>query len=263
MHSAMLLSLNCIRLNEQFFFSCLDVSSIKRTCMLDEVATHHAQRKRARTLHLVTEFLDDLPSSDPPAHSDDSDSSPSPSSLSGSSISSPSSGVSDPSSSPLHSAHSGHSSSDSGDFNSLIDRLLEQWDTQVQELATYLLTVHMLEVCPPVQKLGQLGLYLTNFRHDHPDRFRKKLRVSPPVFDRLVDTRRPRIRRETGSSGRQSRAGQAIARGSEASDHECRAELRRSSAHQSRGLANPHQAEALHTLNQKAEDTRPRPGIQN
>jgi hypothetical protein len=87
----------------------------------------------------------------------------------------------------LHSAHSGHSSSDSGDFDSLEDRLLEQWDTQVQELATYLLTARVLEVCPPVQKLGQLSLYLTNFRHDHPDRFRKKLRVSPPVFDCLVE----------------------------------------------------------------------------
>jgi hypothetical protein len=168
-----------------FFFNAWMPALSKRTRMLDEVATYHAQQKRARTLRLVTEFLDDLPSSDPPAHSDDSDLSPS--SLSGSSISSPSSGVSDPSSSPLHSAHSGHSSSDSGDFDSLEDRLLEQWDTQVQELATYLLTARMLEVCPPVQKLGQLGLYLTNFQHDHPDRFRKKLRVSPPVFDRLVE----------------------------------------------------------------------------
>jgi hypothetical protein len=72
-----------------------------------------------------------------------------------------------------------------------------------------------------------------------------------PQYTPRVDTRRPRIHRETGSSGRQSGAGRAIARGSEASDHECRAELRRSSAHWSRGLANPHEAEALHTLNQK------------
>jgi hypothetical protein len=49
-----------------------------------------------------------------------------------------------------------------------------------------LLTARILEVCPPVKKLGQLGLYLNDFRHDHPDRFRKKLRVSPPIFDRLV-----------------------------------------------------------------------------
>jgi hypothetical protein len=52
--------LNCIRLNEQFFFHAWMPALSKRTCMLNEVATHHAQRKRARTLHLVTEFLDNL-----------------------------------------------------------------------------------------------------------------------------------------------------------------------------------------------------------
>jgi hypothetical protein len=50
-----------------------------------------------------------------------------------------------------------------------------------------LLTARVLEAAPPVQKLGQLDLFLTDFRRDHPDRFRKKLRVSPLVFDRLVE----------------------------------------------------------------------------
>src|SRR5260370_41525581 len=78
----------------------------KRTCMLDEVAGHHAQRKCARNLCLATQFLDDLPSSDALVHLN-SDLSSSPSSLS--SISSPSSGTSDSSSSSSHSAHSEHS----------------------------------------------------------------------------------------------------------------------------------------------------------
>jgi hypothetical protein len=154
--------------------------------MLDEVASHRAQRRRAHNLRLATQFLDDLPSSDAPslAHPN-SDSSSSPSSLS--SISSPSSGTSDSSSSSSHSAHLEHSPSIFGDLDSLEDTLLDRWDAQTQELAAYLLTARVLEACPPVKKLGQLGLYLTDFRDDHPDRFRKKLRVSPPVFDRLVE----------------------------------------------------------------------------
>jgi len=65
-------------------------------------------------------------------------------------------------------------------------KLFAQWDTQMQVLMTEILTARVLEVCPPVKKLGQLGLFLTNYRHDHPARFRKKLRISPLVFDRLV-----------------------------------------------------------------------------
>jgi hypothetical protein len=38
-----------------------------------------------------------------------------------------------------------------------------------------------------VKKLSQLALHLIDFRRDHPDHFRKKLRVSPLVFDRLVE----------------------------------------------------------------------------
>jgi len=51
---------------------------------------------------------------------------------------------------------------------------------------TFLLTARVLEALPPVKKQGQLGLYLDDFRHNHPDLFRKKLRVSPHVFDHLV-----------------------------------------------------------------------------
>jgi hypothetical protein len=65
--------------------------------------------------------------------------------------------------------------------------LLERWDAQVRALAVSLLTVRVLEACPPVKKSSQLDLVLADFQCDHPDRFRKKLRVSPFVFDRLVD----------------------------------------------------------------------------
>lgn len=155
--------------------------------MLDEVAGYHVQRKRARILHMMAQFIDDLPSSDTQADPRSS----SPSSLS--SISSPSSGLSDSSTSPRVSLNSssGHSSTtsgrSSGEFDSLEDQLLERWDAQIQTLATHLLTARVLDFSPPVTKLGQLDLYLTDFRHNHPDRFRKKLRVSPPVFDRLVE----------------------------------------------------------------------------
>jgi len=153
--------------------------------MLEEVASYDVQRKRARTLRLVTQFLDDLPSSDTQANADMSSSSSSQSSLS--SVSSPSSGTSDLSGSPSPGTHSRHGSGSSDDFDSLEDRLLERWDAQIEALTVYLLTARVLEACPPVKKSGQLDLYLTYFRHDHPDRFRKKLRVSPLVFDRLVE----------------------------------------------------------------------------
>ena len=163
----------------------------KRARLLEEVAGYHVQRKRARTLHIMSQFLDDLPilpSSDAPsqANSDlSTSSSSSPSSLS--SVSSPSSDISDRSGSPSLGTHSRHNSGSSEDFDRLEDRFLERWDAQIQSLALFLLTARVLEACPPVKKLGQLDLYLTNFRHDHPDRFRKKLRVSPVVFDRLVE----------------------------------------------------------------------------
>jgi hypothetical protein len=157
--------------------------------MLEEVASYHVQRKRARILHMALQSLDDLPpSSDSQVNSDMSRLSTSPSSPS--SISSPSSGTSGRSHSSSLGNHSGHNSSSSNsseDFEALEDRLLERWDVQIQALALYLLTTRVLEACPPVKKLGQLDLYLTDYRRDHPHRFRKKLRVSPTVFDRLVE----------------------------------------------------------------------------
>lgn len=160
----------------------------KRARMLEEAAGYHVQRKRARTLHIISDLLDDLPSSsDTQTYSDTSNSSASPSSSSlTSSVSSPSS-ASDRSNSSSLTAHAGHSSSSSEDFRSLEDRLLERWDDHIQALAVYLLTARVLEACPPVMKSGQIELYLIHFRSDHPDLFRKKLRVSPIVFDRLVE----------------------------------------------------------------------------
>ena len=160
----------------------------KRSRMLEEVADYHVQRKRARTLHMVAQFLDDLPSSDALANTDMSESSSLVSSPSSASSSSPD--ISDPSSSPSRHSNDtrlGHTSSSSGDFDNLEDMFLERWDARVRALVTSLLTVRVLDTCPPVQKAGQLHLILTDFRRDHPDRFRKKLRVSPFVFDRLVD----------------------------------------------------------------------------
>ena len=159
----------------------------KRTRMLNEVAGHHIQRKRARTRRMISRFLDDLPSSDAQADAGIPEASSSSSSLS--SISSQSSDitVSSISSSPSLSTHLGHSSSSSEDLDSLEDRFAEQWDAQVQALALHLLSARVLEASPPVKKSGQLDLFLTDFRQHHPDRFRKKLRVSPDVFDRLVE----------------------------------------------------------------------------
>jgi hypothetical protein len=77
--------------------------------------------------------------------------------------------------------------SSSEDFNTLEDKLLKQWDDHIQALAMFLLTMQVLEACPPVKKLGQLDLYLIDFRHNHPDHFRKKLWVSLVVFDHLVE----------------------------------------------------------------------------
>jgi hypothetical protein len=81
------------------------------------------------------------------------------------------------------------SSSDLGseDLDRLEDELFQRWDAQVKALAIQLLSARVLEVSAPVKKAGQLDLFLDDFRRDHPGRFRKKLRVSPHVFDRLVD----------------------------------------------------------------------------
>jgi hypothetical protein len=159
----------------------------KRARMLEEVAGYHVQRKRARTQHIISQLLDDLPSSsDTQANSNTSQSSASRSSSSLTYSVSSLSSASDSSGSSL-TAHAGHSSSSSEDFSSLEDRLLERWDDHIQALAVYLLTARVLEACPPVMKSGQINLYLIHFRSDHPDLFRKKLRVSPIVFDRLVE----------------------------------------------------------------------------
>ena len=58
---------------------------------------------------------------------------------------------------------------------------------QTQALAIKMFTMQVLERSPPVKKMGQLDLYLSDFRSDHPNQFRKKLCISPVVFDRLVE----------------------------------------------------------------------------
>jgi len=153
--------------------------------MLEEVTEYHHQQKRARFQHMVSELFDDLPSSDTQSNVDASESS---SLSSSSSISSLSSASVNPGS-PSSVTHLGYGTSDSEDVDSdgLQDKLFEQGDARIRTLTIGILTARILELYPPVKKSSQLDLYLIEFRRDHPDRFRKKLRVSPPVFDRLVE----------------------------------------------------------------------------
>jgi hypothetical protein len=51
----------------------------------------------------------------------------------------------------------------------------------------FILTSRVLEPSPPITKLGHLDLFLVDYRENHPELFQKKLRVSPTVFDRLVE----------------------------------------------------------------------------
>ena len=171
-------SLNIVPRNPRTFAM---PSASKRARMLEEVLEYHVQQKRARTLHLISELLDDLPSSDDGSEAGSSSSSSSPSS-----ISSPSS-VSTDSSSQSSDNNSRQDSSDFEDLDRLEDEMFKRWDARTKALAIQLLSARVLEACPPVKKAGQLDLYLTEFRNDHPGRFRKKLRVSPLVFDRLVE----------------------------------------------------------------------------
>ena len=172
------------------FFSMLTMPATSKWIhLVKEVVEYHVRRKRARTLHMVSKFLDNLSSSDAQANADISElssslslSSPSPSSASSlsSSISSSSNSLS------CHSddTHLGHILSNSEDFE---DELPQRWDAQVQALVTFLLTSQILDARPPVKKLGQLVLYLSDYRRDHPHLFQKRLRVSPLIFDHLVE----------------------------------------------------------------------------
>jgi hypothetical protein len=164
----------------------------KRHRIFEEVTSYHIQQKRARIRYMVSELLDDLESSESDSQSiidtpsDSSDSSDS-------SMTSPSSASSD-SDTPSSITHSEYSSSNSDsdsedldDDDSLNADLFGRWDAWMWALMGKIATTRVLETGPPVKKLGQLGLYLAYFRYDHPDRFRKKMRVSPPVFERLVE----------------------------------------------------------------------------
>jgi hypothetical protein len=159
----------------------------KRIRTLEVLLEYHVRAKRARMQHIVAELMDDLPSSDDdPLDDGESISSHS----SSSSLSSPSS-MSEFSGSSLSEesvvTNMGHSSSSFEDLDLLEDELFQRWDAGIQALAIQLLSARVLEAFPPVKKQGQLDLYLTHFRSDHPGRFQKKLRVSPAVFDCLVE----------------------------------------------------------------------------
>lgn len=152
--------------------------------MLEEAIDYHIRRKRVRIQYMVSELLDDLANSE----SDSESSTDTSESSMPSSITSPSSPSSDSGSSSSV-THSDYGTSDSEDLDTdgLEARLFGQWDAQMRVLMNKILTTRVLEVCPPVKKLSQLRLYLTEFRYDHLDKFKKKLRVSPLVFDRLVE----------------------------------------------------------------------------
>ena len=168
-------------------------AALKRAHMLEKVVEYHGQWKWACISYLASQLLDDLPSLDPQTNTDSSRLSSSSSSLSlflsssHSSQSSLSSDLSGSSCSTMH-IHSRHSFSGSfEDSDNIKIILFKQWNTQIQSLALYLLTAWVLNTCPHVKKSGQLDLYLINFWQDHPDWFWKKLCVSPPIFDCLVE----------------------------------------------------------------------------
>jgi hypothetical protein len=162
--------------------------------MLEEVVEYHVRQKRARFLYMVSELMDDLPSSDSDSDSDveSRDDASSSSSSSSESSSSFVSSISFSSSISHDSTSTQHESSDSGDLDFDLEGFetlfFRRWDIQTQALAIEILSARVLEDSPPVKKSGQIDLYLAGFRHDHPGRFRKKLRVSPVVFDRLVES---------------------------------------------------------------------------
>ena len=138
---------------------------------------------------MASQLLDDLSSLDPQTDIDSFRLSSSSlfSFLSHSSQSSLSLDLSGSSCSTMH-THSRHSSSSSSKGSDSIEIILfEQWNTQIQSLMLYLLTAWVLNACLPMKKSGQSDLYLTDFWQDHPDWFRKKLHISPPVFDCLVE----------------------------------------------------------------------------
>jgi len=168
-------------------------TSSKRACLLEDVTDLHLQHKQAWFEHNSSKILNDLPSSDTQSDVDTSSLMSLISSISSislvSSISSISSISSLSSASSSLATHLEYSFGDSNgvDTNSLKDKLFEWWDAWIRVLTIEILTVRVLEMGPPVKKFGQLDLYLIDFRYNHPDRFRKRLRVSPLVFNHLMD----------------------------------------------------------------------------
>lgn len=130
-------------------------------------------RTSARQLHLqllLADLVDD-PLSDPASIVRSIFDSPS-----------PDSSVSDVSS--LASGQSS-SSSTSTTASSLIERLFNHWDQQLQATAEEIQLTRVLQRLPPVPRAPQIQL-LDNHRVNRPHLFRKAVRVNPSTFDNLV-----------------------------------------------------------------------------
>lgn len=69
----------------------------------------------------------------------------------------------------------------------LLNPAQKNTDHWIEKVQNWLETARVLEPGTPVTKRSHLPLYFNDFRYNHPRRFRKKLRVSPAVFDRLVE----------------------------------------------------------------------------
>jgi hypothetical protein len=80
------------------------------------------------------------------------------------------------------------STSDSDSEDLISDFELEyflDWRRRFRELFSIIATTRVLQPTPPVPKSSQLHL-LDHWRENSPERFRRKLRVDPETFDKLV-----------------------------------------------------------------------------
>jgi hypothetical protein len=86
-------------------------------------------------------------------------------------------------------AHSSSSSSSSSSsdfsFTDIESEYYENWRRRYGELLHHLVTSRVLFEAPSLPKASQIFL-LDHWRVDSPDRFRRKVRVDPDTFDRLV-----------------------------------------------------------------------------
>ena len=152
--------------------------------MLEELAEHHRTSRQQHFQQRIASALSDISSSGTSASDLMSEVSDLASLMS---IDTPdvdvSSDISIHSNNPL--------STPSSDTNSLIsisDFELEyyrNWERRYRELINQILTTRVLNPAPPIPKSSQLHL-LDHWRIHNPERFRRKIRVEPQTFDRLV-----------------------------------------------------------------------------